>query len=101
MITNYVDELCYTALPGETCGMTMAASAASMPVGACGYITVNIPPALDNNTWLHVDLVSTNTAVAYPTGAPGGTLTVTFPAGRNLLRHQCARYPGGGWHDGV
>lgn len=55
-------------------------SSSSLVVGQTnGSVAVTIPPGATASGPLSVDLSSSDPAVAYPGGAPSGTLTLTFP----------------------
>ena len=63
-----------------TCISAAFKNAASMVEGQTnGSVDINIPLNATSGGPLSVSLISTNPAAAYPGGAPGGTLTVTFP----------------------
>jgi hypothetical protein len=73
----YLDNVTYSVW---TSNILEQANGTSMVVGETDrYISVSIPDGATVNGPVTVNLVSTNPAVAYPSGASGGTLTVTFP----------------------
>ena len=78
--TCYVDNLWYSALSGMSCEITEAAAFSTMTVGQTNnFMTITVPGHLTLGTPVSVTLVSANPAVVCPTGAAGGSLTVTFP----------------------
>jgi hypothetical protein len=80
--TNYVDEIYYTALPDNLCQATLSPAAMSMDMeSSTNVLTVAIPRALNASVPISVSIVSTNPAIATASGAAGGRLTITFPAG--------------------
>lgn len=63
-----------------TCISAAFKNAALMVQGQTnGSVDINIPLNATSGGPLSVNLISTNPAAAFPAGAPGGTLTVTFP----------------------
>jgi hypothetical protein len=66
---------------GVSC-ISQSVNPSSLVVGQTnGLITVTVPSEDLADGPLSVDLVSSTPAVAYPGGASGGTLTLTFPEG--------------------
>jgi hypothetical protein len=69
---------------GPTC-IGQSVSSSSIVVGQTNdSVTVTLPSGSTTAGPLSVDLVSSDPAVAYVNGAPGGTLTLTFPANSYL-----------------
>lgn len=73
--TNKINVACgIVQFIGSTTNVTLLGST-NQPV------QIGISPGLNLTAPVTVTLTSTNPAVAYPNGAPGGSMTVTFPAG--------------------
>ncbi len=83
-MTNYLDDISYTALPGTPCQIRDATPSLTLVQGQSGqFITITIPGTLNGSSPVSVDLVSTNPSVAVAPGMASGKLTLTFPAGGN------------------
>jgi hypothetical protein len=63
-----------------TCLSAQFVNTTSLLIGQTNsFVSITLPTDATAAGPLSVDLISTNPAVAYPAGAPGGTRTITFP----------------------